>query len=201
MKDQLRLILLTAALVLPLGSPAQAQTSGGVGYVGLPNSGVIHFFGRVRDVACTATVNGQGPTGYVILPDALVSNFPTVGSTFGSTPFYIELADCPLRSRTDPQIMAWPYFFAGHANAATGRLNNIPGIGQAIGIDLELATDKQDAFRVYQGATPFGNQGPVAGVATDTGTAKIDYTVRYYRAGAITPGAVRSNVDYIVYFQ
>jgi len=150
---------------------------------------------QAADVSCTASITGQGATGQVVLPETLMTDYPLLGSTAGWTRFHVELSACNAAS-----LQAWTYFHSGHANTSTGRLNNIPGIGQAAGVDLELTDGKRNPIQAWQGTTWGSGHSPTFGF-NGAGVHRMDYGVQYYRFGAIQPGAIRTNVNYVVFFQ
>jgi len=171
------LLPLAAACAL-FGASAQAQST-------------VTFQGTVASVSCTATVTTGG--GTVTLPLIMADALPNNNSTAGATTFTVAVTGCG----NNPGVTAKIYFYNATANAVSGgRLNTNPARGWQFQL---LPATGNAQLPVGQNATvvPFAGD-PGGSIAT--GATNINYRVRYFRNGNLTPGNASATANFVLYY-
>ncbi|HEY3596543.1 MAG TPA: fimbrial protein [Paraburkholderia sp.] len=130
-------------------------------------------------------------TQTVSLPTISRSGLPSVGSTGGSTPFTITLGGCPagmnqVQYQFDPPD--------GALNAALGTFA-LSHDSTAQGVALSL-TDAMQAPVSLGTPHTVSAYNPASG-----GTYPINFAIRYYRTGTVTPGKVNGSLIFTMFYQ
>jgi major type 1 subunit fimbrin (pilin) len=173
MKHKLLALATAAAALTPMISSA--------------SDGTITFTGAVQAVTCAITT----PNLNVTLPTVSTSALGAANATAGATRFVIAINNC-----TGIQTNANAYFEAGpNVDSTTGRVKN--ATGTATNVDLELTTaagTKIDLSKAY-GSQYTGQTGNIV-----SGSATLEYAVRYFATAAATAGSVISTLSYSVVY-
>jgi len=139
-------------------------------------------------VAQTCDINADPA---VNLPEVSVSAFPTIGSTAGRTPFRITLTNCPAQMRAIQYQLDSPggVLDAAAGTFAVGSASTTQGVGL-------MVTDSADSTFSLGSMHTLTQYNPSTG-----GTYALDFNLRYYRTGTISPGAVRAQITYTISYQ
>jgi major type 1 subunit fimbrin (pilin) len=127
----------------------------------------------------------------VNMPEVAPSTLPAIGSTSGTTPFSIQLSNCPVSIQ---QI-------AYQLEAPDGVVNAVNGIFLASksstskGVALAI-TDTSNQPVSLSKRNPIGDFRPGPGAAYD-----IKLVAKYYRTGAVSPGTVSGQLIYTMFYQ
>lgn len=169
--------IILAASALALGSVAANAADG-----------TIKITGQVTDQTCEVSADSKDIT--VALPTVGTSAL-AAGQTAGRTPFTINLVNCKAGD-----VSAF-FETGGNVDAASGRLNNTGG---ASNVQVQLLNDSSVFIPVLANAT----QAPVttkATVASEGGSAALNYYAEYYATDAATVGSVATSVQYTINYQ
>ena len=170
--------IILAASALALGSVAAHAADG-----------TVTIKGMVTDQTCEVNANSKDIT--VTLPTVGVGSLGSAGTTAGRTPFTINLENCKAGD-----VSAF-FETGGNVDAASGRLNNTGG---ASNVQVQLLNDSSVFIPVLANAT----QAPVttkATVASEGGSAALNYYAEYYATGVATAGDVATSVQYTINYQ
>jgi len=155
----------------------------------------VTFQGTVYNASCTATVQTGG--GTVTLPPATVSQLGSQGATANETPFVMAVTGCGAQ----PGISVKTYFYNTTAGAVSnGRLNTIPDRGWQF--QLLPATGATQLEVGTSPTPPAYSANSDLGYSIASGTANINYRVRYFRSStsSITPGAASATANYVLQY-
>ncbi|MGR2679644.1 fimbrial protein [Chromobacterium haemolyticum] len=153
----------------------------------LAADGTITINGNI--VANTCTINSTGGASFTVtLPTVGVSSLATAGQTAGSTPFSINLSNCPATLKN-----AVTHFEIGPTvDAATGNLKNA---GAATNVEVQLLNNTLQAINL-------ANNTNSQIVPISSGTATLNYYAQYIATGgAAGAGAVNTSVQYSMTYQ
>ncbi|MDE1167960.1 MAG: fimbrial protein [Pseudomonas sp.] len=150
--------------------------------------GQIDFDGHIK--ANTCKINDDKPNFTVDLPHVSMNAFSQASPTTGRTPFQLNLTEC-----TPETGSVYTYFEPGPTvNPLTGRL--IVDAGGAQNVEVGLLNDRHGPIDASKAA---GSQNSQL-VAVSGGNATLDYFAEYAATGAVTPGLVKTRVQYTLIF-
>lgn len=154
--------------------------------------GTISFTGDISTASCTISVAGGGNNGVIRLPSISTKALPAALATAGATPFSISLSGC---TGSATQAAVW---FENDSNVnASGRLVNS---GTATNVDVAIYNlNSSTHIPIGQTSTTFGSSG--AAFTINSGSATLNYLVRYHATGIATAGTVAASVNYTVQYQ
>ena len=165
-------------------------------------SGSVNFVGEITQETCIATVtsnSGGTEASDVNLPKVGLGSLSTVGSTVGSTGFFITIKSADAEECDLATTVSGIYFEPGSENInLEGRLKNISIASDGEGaknVNIQLLTDKQTVIDLTKGAI---NQ-EKSELNKITGV--LRYYAQYYAAGPVKAGDVTSNVDYTISYK
>ncbi|MBO9357431.1 type 1 fimbrial protein [Bordetella petrii] len=155
--------------------------------------GKIDFTGKITDVTCTISVDGQGPDATVVLPTVGADTLAAAGQDTGWTGFTIKLSGC-----TGGPTVAGAHFQGGAAavNSTTNNLVNtdISGTGaQNVEVRLRQIASNGGGQIIINGSHPQSTAFAFVG-----GVAEMRYEAGYYATGPAVAGDVAASVDYVV---
>lgn len=155
--------------------PASAQSAG---------TGKVNFNGMLVADSCEITTETRNQV--VDLPTMSVQSLDEAGKTAGSTPFNIEVTNCP---DTFDEVAV--HFEMSNMDAATRTLKNTATTNAATNVTVQLVN--ADRSPINAGST--GEFFPITGEGAARG-AIMTYGGQYYALGATTPGVVQSFAEF-----
>ncbi|VEA64110.1 Major pilin [Serratia plymuthica] len=157
--------------------------------------GTITFNGKVTDQTCTISTPG-GKDFTVTLPTVSASTLATQSATAGRTPFAINLTQC-----SKGQVAT--YFEPGATvDFNTGRLINQAQTDSATNVQIQLLGSNNQFLPILAaGANGAQNNSQWVTVATEGGSADMNYYAEYYATNAAGAGDVTSSVQYTIIYQ
>jgi len=155
--------------------PASAQAVG---------TGKVNFNGLLVADSCQVTTETRDQT--VNLDTMSVQSLNEAGKTAGSTPFNIEVTNCP---DTFDEVAV--HFEMTNMDAATRTLKNTATTGAATNVTVQLVN--ADRTPIDAGST--GEFFPITGEGAARG-AVMTYGGQYYALGVTTPGVVQSFAEF-----
>ncbi|WP_167481267.1 fimbrial protein [Acidovorax cavernicola] len=176
MKKTLLFSTVVATFGLLALTPAQAS------------DGQIEFEGSI--VASSCTINGDAPNFKIDLPAIASKTLASATQTAGRVPVPIKLTNCsPEAGKVRVR------FESGVTTNAAGRL--VVDGGGAQNVELQLLNSE---FDVVKAGFAEGDQNTLL-VDTEGGSADLIYYVEYYATDAVSPGAVKSRVQYSIVYE
>ncbi|WP_434629542.1 fimbrial protein [Chromobacterium sp. CV08] len=155
----------------------------------MASDGKITVTGNIVAQTCTIAGNsGQNVT--VTLPTVGTSALASAGQTAGSTPFSINLSNCPSGLKN-----AQTRFEVGPTvDSASGNLLNSTGTGSATNVEVQLLNNSSNAINLNNNAN--SQVVPISG-----GNATMNYYAQYIATGAAGAGSVSTSVQYSMTYQ
>lgn len=150
-------------------------------------TGRVNFNGLLTADTCDLTTDSRDQT--VKLPTVSVQSLTAAGQVAGSTPFTIEVTNCP---DTFNQVAV--HFEMNNMEAATRTLNNIAPAADAAG-NVTVQLIEADGTPIPAGSA--GKPHPIVG-EDETRGAKMMFGGQYYALGATTPGVVQSYAQFTI---
>jgi major type 1 subunit fimbrin (pilin) len=187
-------ILLTASLLTAFGVAAVApQVSSAAG----ANSGTITINGTLTASTCTVSINGNGASPTVTLPNTplVMGTLSTAGASTGWTQVQLTLSGC---TALNGYANVYPYFTSTNIDSTTGFLKNAGGSATNVEIALSNQQSTTGALTLQSasGAQNAGSQSITA--ANPTFTYYAGYVAT---GGASTAGSVTTTVQYSLNYQ
>jgi major type 1 subunit fimbrin (pilin) len=153
--------------------------------------GTITFTGLIKSPTCT--INGGVPAAAsftVTLPTVGTTALTAAGKTAGTTPFSIDLTNCPAGST--PRAFFEPD--AAKIDMTTGRLKNT---GAATNVQVALLNDDLTPIDVSK---TDGSQNSTSATLDAAGAGTLKYRAQYYATGAVAGGTVSASVVYTIVY-
>ncbi|STO37469.1 Major pilin [Gallibacterium anatis] len=157
----------------------------------------------------TCTINGgTGADIPVTLATISKSALPNQGATAMDTPFEIKLTDCTKTG--GGAFSANEKIYAAFINdplkvSTEGRLLNKATDSPATDVTIEIANNASDnttVIDISKSATAQGSKTVAISGSSPTGSATLQYKVRYYaESNAVSAGNVRGQVDYMIAYE
>jgi len=167
--------------------------------------GTITINGQVTDASCTVkalegftAVGAPNASPTVALPKISTNQLPIVTATTGDTPFTID-SNCTSAGTTPTIAHVSTYFDPTSVGVnSAGRLTPT-GTGAA-GWDIQITDVNHNVINLYAGS---GSQNvPVVNLVTPVPSdTQQTFFARYYRTGAITPGAATAGLGFVQVYQ
>lgn len=152
--------------------------------------GTVTITGKIVDQTCT--LGGTSGNYTVVLPTVGKATLGASGTTNGDTKFTINLTNCPTGN-------IGIYYDNTNANVnAAGRLNNTATTGAATKVDIQLLNSNKVAIDLTKDRTAQNIQS--TNVATNGGSAAIDFYARYFATAAATAGDITTSATYYVVY-
>ncbi|MFJ3461319.1 fimbrial protein [Achromobacter spanius] len=167
-----------AALVgIAAAMPASAQALG---------TGKVNFTGELIEDTCEVTTETADQR--VPLPKVSVQSLNEAGLTAGSTPFDIEVVNCPATLQN-----VAVHFEMTNMEAANRTLKNMAATDAAGNVSVQLI--EADGTVIRAGST--GAAYPITGTGAARG-AKMTYGGQYYALAPTTPGLVQTFAEFTI---
>ena len=146
---------------------------------------------RVRGFQVTPSTCATSAQKSVPMPKVAPSTLPAMGATSGTTPFSIQLSNCPASIQQIAYQLDAP---DGVVNAINGVfLANANSTSKGMGIAIKDTSNQPVSLSARHPIVDFR---PGAGAAYT-----IMLNAQYYRTGAITAGTVNGELIYSVFYQ
>jgi len=156
---------------------------------------------NIKYQSCTVTIDGQGNSAHISLPDVPASSLDAKDKTAGDTPFSITVSGC-VNGHTaytgTPVMNASVYFETQNSvDVKTKMLVNMDtSNSKATNVELEVI-DNNSKNPIQPGGTTGNTTLPVL-VTGAASSARFDYTARYHALGTVTAGAVSSTLVFSI---